>query len=71
MNLKRLISSGAGLIFKGSGFYINDYCRPKPASETNGTKDAKSATSLKSSENSTKKDGQTNNKNYNKKNNSI
>ncbi len=24
-NVKRLISSGAGLIFKGSGFYITDY----------------------------------------------
>jgi putative FmdB family regulatory protein len=23
--VKRLISSGSGLIFKGSGFYINDY----------------------------------------------
>ena len=22
---ERLISSGAGLIFKGSGFYVNDY----------------------------------------------
>ena len=26
---KRLISSGAGLIFKGSGFYINDYRKPE------------------------------------------
>lgn len=24
-NTQRLISSGAGLIFKGSGFYVNDY----------------------------------------------
>ena len=24
-NVKKLISSGAGLIFKGSGFYITDY----------------------------------------------
>ncbi len=23
--VKRLISGGAGLIFKGSGFYVNDY----------------------------------------------
>lgn len=27
--LKRLIGSGGGLIFKGSGFYCNDY-KPKP-----------------------------------------
>ena len=24
-NLRRLISGGAGLIFKGSGFYVTDY----------------------------------------------
>ena len=29
-NVKRLISAGAGLIFKGSGFYETDYKR-KPA----------------------------------------
>ena len=28
-SLKRLIGSGGALIFKGSGFYINDYCKPK------------------------------------------
>ncbi len=27
--LRRLIVGGAGLIFKGSGFYINDYARKK------------------------------------------
>ncbi len=27
--LRRLIVGGAGLIFKGSGFYINDYVRKK------------------------------------------
>jgi putative FmdB family regulatory protein len=32
-NLKRLISSGAGIIFKGSGFYATDY-RKKTDSET-------------------------------------
>ena len=26
--LKRLISSGSGFIFKGSGFYITDYRKP-------------------------------------------
>jgi putative FmdB family regulatory protein len=29
--LKRLIGGGAGLIFKGSGFYITDYKNKKPA----------------------------------------
>lgn len=28
--LKRLIGGGAGLIFKGSGFYITDYKNKKP-----------------------------------------
>lgn len=30
--VKRLISSGSGIIFKGSGFYATDY-RKKPKSE--------------------------------------
>lgn len=29
--VKRLISSGAGLIFKGSGFYITDYKKKESA----------------------------------------
>jgi len=29
--LKRLVGRGAGLIFKGSGFYVNDYKRQAPA----------------------------------------
>jgi len=27
MKVKRLIGGGAGLIFKGSGFYVNDYAK--------------------------------------------
>lgn len=38
--LKRLISGGAGLIFKGSGFYLTDY-KMKPASEEKKHKDVK------------------------------
>lgn len=30
-NIKRLISGGTGLIFKGSGFYITDYKNNKPS----------------------------------------
>lgn len=29
--VKRLISSGAGIIFKGSGFYATDYRKKSPA----------------------------------------
>lgn len=39
--LKRLIGAGAGIIFKGSGFYETDYKRknePKPASEAPAAK---------------------------------
>jgi putative FmdB family regulatory protein len=28
--LKRLIGAGSGIIFKGSGFYVNDYAKKKP-----------------------------------------
>ena len=44
-NVKRKISGGTGLIFKGSGFYITDYknkknhTSPKPASEKTDKKD--------------------------------
>ncbi len=45
--LKRLVGGGAGLIFKGSGFYITDYrkkgqTRPEGA-ETKAASDAKPA----------------------------
>ena len=30
---KRLLGTGAGVIFKGSGFYETDYKRPAPAGE--------------------------------------
>lgn len=35
--LKRLISGGAGLIFKGTGFYLTDYKRKPPQSEKKST----------------------------------
>jgi len=38
--LKRLIGGGAGLIFKGSGFYITDYKNNKPAEKSGAEKPA-------------------------------
>ncbi|MEO0079054.1 MAG: FmdB family zinc ribbon protein [candidate division WOR-3 bacterium] len=32
--VERLISGGSGLVFKGSGFYITDYCRKSKESPT-------------------------------------
>lgn len=32
--VKRLIGSGSGLIFKGSGFYATDYKKKSPASDS-------------------------------------
>ena len=37
-SLKRVISGGAGLIFKGSGFYITDYARKTDKKGGNGSK---------------------------------
>ncbi|MES1166854.1 MAG: zinc ribbon domain-containing protein [Pseudomonadota bacterium] len=43
--LKRLVGRGAGLIFKGSGFYITDYKNKpdKPAKKEGGDKPAPAA----------------------------
>ena len=41
---KRLIGGGAGLIFKGTGFYITDYKnKPRKAPEKSGGDGAKAA----------------------------
>jgi len=45
-NVERLIGGGAGLVFKGSGFYITDYKNKKsentkPATEKKSTDSAK------------------------------
>ena len=47
--LKRLVGGGAGLIFKGSGFYITDYKKsPAPASAPEKpAKDSKPASTPK------------------------
>lgn len=47
--VRRLINGGAGIIFKGSGFYVNDSrsggssSSSKPSSETSKPKEAKDA----------------------------
>ena len=39
-SVKRIVSGGSGLIFKGSGFYLTDYKNKKP--ESNSKDDTKS-----------------------------
>jgi len=40
--LKRLMSSGAGLIFKGSGFYLTDYKKSNTSSNSSTNSESKS-----------------------------
>lgn len=63
--LKRLIGKGAGIIFKGSGFYETDYrsenyrtseAKDKPASEKKSGKEAETKAETKSESKETKKD---------------
>ena len=35
-SVKRIVSGGSGLIFKGSGFYLTDYKNKKPESNSKG-----------------------------------
>ncbi|MCD6250256.1 MAG: zinc ribbon domain-containing protein [candidate division Zixibacteria bacterium] len=49
---RRLITGGAGLLFKGSGFYITDYRSAKYKADR--SKDSSSATSSSSSSDSSK-----------------
>jgi putative FmdB family regulatory protein len=46
--VKRLVGGGAGLIFKGTGFYITDY-KKKTGSPSDGGGDSKSASAAKKS----------------------
>jgi len=45
--LKRLVGGGAGLIFKGSGFYITDYKNKQPTSKSGGDTAAPAKTETK------------------------
>jgi putative FmdB family regulatory protein len=55
--LQRLIGSGAGLIFKGSGFYLTDYAKKNNGGGSTEKKDTKkdSTASKETSENKTAK----------------
>jgi putative FmdB family regulatory protein len=55
---ERQISGGAGLVFKGSGFYITDYKRAgdKKAADGDGKAVASEKDATKSEKDSTKKD---------------
>ncbi len=41
--VRRLIGAGAGIIFKGSGFYVNDYKGSKAACSSSGTSETSSS----------------------------
>ena len=60
--LRRLIGGGAGIIFKGSGFYITDYVRKSSGEEKDAKPDKKeSAIKTKTEgakDSTTKKSGQ-------------
>ena len=45
-NVKRVVSGGAGLIFKGSGFYLTDY-------KNNSSKDKKNKNEIKKTDTGT------------------
>jgi putative FmdB family regulatory protein len=47
--LKRLLGTGAGLIFKGSGFYITDYKNKSGGSESKSSDAGKSSAATSSS----------------------
>ena len=63
--VKRLIGSGAGIIFKGDGFYVTDYRSEKykkdaAADKKRGTSDTKSTDSKKKSKTVTSSAGKGN-----------
>ena len=43
--VKRLISGGAGLVFKGSGFYLTDYARKSSSPATSSSEGSSSGSS--------------------------
>ena len=57
--VKKLIGAGAGIIFKGSGFYVNDYKKASPA--TNGTASSSSKSTSESATKATTKSSNSSN----------
>ena len=55
--VKRLITSGAGLVFKGSGFYITDYARAGSNGQAN-KKPGSTSSDASSDKSDTKKSGE-------------
>lgn len=52
-DVRRLVSGGSGLIFKGSGFYLTDYAK-KPKSEKKNVSEKKNESSKTSKKESKK-----------------
>ncbi len=48
--VKRLVGGGAGLIFKGSGFYITDYKKKSGGEAKSSSSESKPSSSPKSSD---------------------
>ncbi|MGF1448085.1 MAG: FmdB family zinc ribbon protein [Opitutales bacterium] len=59
MSLQRLISAGAGIIFKGGGFYETDYKRASSGKGGGESKDAQSGSESSSSDKSSSSKTQT------------
>jgi putative FmdB family regulatory protein len=55
--VKRMISGGTGLLFKGSGFYVTDYKNGSGGSQSNGNGSTKSDESAKAADSSETKSG--------------
>ena len=47
-SVRRVVSGGSGVIFKGSGFYITDYTGKKSSSDSGSKSPSTSATASKS-----------------------
>ena len=54
--VKRLISGGAGLVFKGSGFYLTDYARKSSSPASTGSGESSKGSSDSSSDSSSSSD---------------
>ena len=54
-SVKRVISGAAGLLFKGSGFYLTDYVKSGDKSGANGSKKEETKTSSETKESTSSK----------------